>query len=149
MSIVSDSYGKAFGQRLNARATSFVTRALPRATIAATELRYENPQRILSTPPVEEDAYVVAVHLKLFPRYEYWQNGKPAPVSVLRPGETIVYDIKQKPTFHLNSPFHSIHFYLPQAALKELAEQADAARFDELHYKPAVSHVDHVLRGMH
>jgi AraC family transcriptional regulator len=76
---VSESYGDAFGKRLNARATSFLTRALPKSTIAVTELRYEDPQFILSTPPIEENAFVVAVHLELFERYEYWQDGKAAP----------------------------------------------------------------------
>jgi AraC family transcriptional regulator len=144
----SDSYGEAFGKRLSAQATSFATCALPRATIAVTELRYENPQNILSTPPIVEDAFLVAVHFRYFPRYEYWENGKAAPVSVLRPGETIIYDIKRKPTFHLNSSFHSVHFYFPRAALDAIAEEANAPRVAELHYKPAVSYRDPVLRGM-
>jgi len=145
---VSESYGDAFGKRLNARAVSFLTRALPKSVIAVTELRYENPQFILSTPPVEEDAFVVAVFLELFERYEYWQDGKAAPVSALRPGEAIIYDVRRKPTFHLNSRFHSVHFYLPVGTLHALADEAEAARVEELHYKPAVSHSDPVLRGM-
>jgi AraC family transcriptional regulator len=144
----SDSYGEAFGKRLSAQATSFATRALPRATIAVTELQYENPQGVLSTPPMIEDAYLVAVHFKHFPRYQYWENGKAAPVSILRPGETIIYDVKRLPTFHLNSSFHSVHFYFPRTALDALADEADAPRIGELRYKPAVSHRDPVLRGM-
>jgi AraC-like DNA-binding protein len=144
----SDSFGEAFGRRLNAQATAFVTRALPRATVAVTELRYENPQNVLSTPPIEEDAFLVAVHFKYFPRYEYWENGKAAPVSALLPGETIIYDIKRRPTFHLNSAFHSVHFYLSRAALDTFADEAGARRIDELQYKPAVSHADPVLHGV-
>jgi AraC family transcriptional regulator len=144
----SDSYGEAFGKRLGAQATSFGTRSLPRAAIAVTELRYENPRNELSTPPIVEDAFLVAVHFRNFPRYEYWESGKAAPVSILRPGETIIYDIKQRPTFHLNSPFHSVHFYFPRAALDALADEADAPRVGELRYKPAVSHRDPVLRSM-
>ena len=143
-----DSYGEAFGRRLNAQATAFVARALPRATIAVTELLYENPQNVLSTPPIAEDAFMVGVHLRHFPKYEYWENGRAAPASVLRPGEAIIYDLKRRPTFHLNSPFHSVHFYLPRAALDAFAEEAGAARIDELRYKPAVSHADPVLRGV-
>lgn len=145
---VSASYGDAFGKRLNARATSFLTRALPKSTIAVTELRYDDPQFILSTPPIEEDAFVVAVHFELFERYEYWQDGKAAPVSTLKPGEAIIYDVRRKPTFRLNSPFHSMHFYLPIATLHALAEEAEAGRVDELHYKPAVSHADPILHSM-
>lgn len=144
----SDSYGEAFGKRLNAAATSFVTRALPRTTIAVTELKYATPQNILSTPPIEEDAYLVAVHLKNFPEYTYWENGKAAPVAPIRPGETIVYDIKRRPTFYLNSEFHSVHFYFPRAALCALADDANATRIDELHYRPAIAHSDPILRGI-
>jgi len=145
---LSDSYGEAFGKRLNAHANSFAARALPKSTIAVTELRYESPQFILSTPPIEEDAFVLGTHLKLFERYEYWENGRAAPVSTLLPGETIIYHIKRKPTFHLNSAFHSVHFYLPVSALHAIADEADAPRFDELRYKPAVSHADPFLRNI-
>ena len=144
----SESYGEAFGRRLNARATSFSTRALLRSTIAVTELRYDQPQFILSTPPIEENAFLVAVHLKLFDRYEYWENGKAAPVSTIKPGDAIIYDIRRKPTFHLNRAFHSVHFYLPISTLHALADEAETRRIAELHYRPAVSHADPVLRGM-
>jgi len=143
----SDSYGEAFGRRLNARASGFVTRSLPRAQLAVTELRYEDPQFILSTPPVEEDAFVVGVHLKLFERYEYWENGKAAAPSTLRPGEAIIYRLNRKPTFHLNSAFHSVHFYLPTSALKSIAEDAQAPPVAELRYRPAVSHADPFLHA--
>ena len=143
----SDSYGEAFGRRLDARATGFVTRSLPRAQLAVTELRYENPRFILSRPPVEEDAFVVGVHLKLFERYEYWEYGKAAAPSTLRPGEAIIYHLKRQPTFHLNSAFHSVHFYLPVSALKSIAEDAQAPPVAELRYRPAVSHADPFLRA--
>ena len=93
---VSDSYGEAFGRRLNARASSIGTRALPGSTIAVTELRYERPEFILSTPPTEEDAFLLGVHLELFERYEYWEDGRAAPVSTVRPGETIIYDVRRE-----------------------------------------------------
>lgn len=103
----SDSYGEAFGNRLNAQATSFVTRSLPKTTIAVTELRYDDPQFVPSTPPAEEDAFLIGVHLELYEQYTYWECGKPAPVSTLRPGDAIIYDVKRTPTFLLNNPFHS------------------------------------------
>ena len=146
--LTSDSYGEAFGRRLNARAASFATRTLRKSAIAVTELRYDEPQHILSTPPVEEDAFVAGVHLRLFERYAYWENGKAAPVSVLRPGETIIYDIRRQPTFHLNSAFHSVHFYLPRSGLNAIADECEAARIGDLHYMPGVSRADPILQNM-
>ena len=145
---VSDSYGEAFGKRLNAHASSFATRALPRSTIGVTELRYDRPDFVLSTPPTAEDAFVVGVHMELFERYEYWEDGKAAPVSTLRPGDTIIYDVKRKPTFHLNSPFHSIHYYMPVSALHGIADEAEAPRIHELRYQPGVSHADPFTRNI-
>jgi AraC-like DNA-binding protein len=120
---------------------------LPRAQLAVTELRYHNPQFVLSTPPVEEDAFVVGVHLELFERYQYWENGRAASPSTLRPGEAIIYHLRRRPIFHLNSSFHSVHFYLPTKALRSIAEDAEAAPIEELRYKPAVSHADPFLRA--
>jgi AraC family transcriptional regulator len=145
---VSDSYGEAFGRRLNAQATSFATRALPQSTIAVTELRYEHPEYVLSTPPTEEDAFLVGVHLELFERYEYWEDGKAARPSTLHPGDTIIYDVKRKPTFHLNSAFHSVHFYVPVSALHAIADEVEAPRIHELRYRPAISHADTFLRNI-
>jgi len=144
----SDSYGEAFGKRLNAQATAFVARTLPKTIIAVTEMRCEHSQNALSTPPIEEDAYLVGVHLKNFPRYEYWENGKAAPLSSIRPGETIIYDVKRHPIFLLNNAFHTVHFYFPRAALSAIADDANAPRIEGLHYKPAISRADPVLRGM-
>ena len=48
----------------------------------------------------------------------------------------------------MNSRFHSVHFYLPISTLHALADEAEAGRVEELHYQPAVSHADPVLRGV-
>jgi AraC family transcriptional regulator len=144
----SGCYGGAFGRRLRAQATSFVSRSLRKANLAVTELRFDNPQGDLSSPPAREDAFLVALHLQHFPRYEYWELGRAVPVSMLIPGHTIIYDIKRHPVFRLNSQFHSIHFYFPRSALNAIADNANAPYIDELRYKPAVSKDDRVIRGL-
>jgi AraC-like DNA-binding protein len=144
----SSCYGEAFGQRLHAQATSFVSRSLQNVNLAVTELRYDNPEGGLSSPPTHEDAFVVALHLRHFPSYEYWELGRPAPVSTLKPGDTIIYDIKRNPVFRLNSSFHSVHFYFPRSALDAIADNAHAPHVDELRYQPGVSKDDRVMRGL-
>jgi AraC-like DNA-binding protein len=125
-----------------------VSRFLQPASLAVTEIRYTNPQDILSTPPAEEDAFVAAVHLDLFPSYQYWELGRPAPPSALKAGDTIIYDIKRKPTFRLNSAFHSIHFYFPRPALNSISDKAHASYIEDLRYSPAVSMSDPVMTGL-
>jgi AraC family transcriptional regulator len=144
----SSCYGDAFGQRLRARATSFVARSLQNASLAVKERKYDNPEGGLSSPPAYEDSFLVALHLRHYPVYEYWEFGRPAPVSVIPAGNTIIYDIKRDPVFHLNNPFHSVHFYFPQSALNAIADNAQAAHIDELRYQPGVSKDDRVMRGL-
>ncbi|MDE1994396.1 MAG: helix-turn-helix transcriptional regulator, partial [Rhizobiaceae bacterium] len=144
----NDSYGEAFGERLKARATSFASRPLRKAILAVTELRYDKPSYELSSPPAPEDAYLVALHLKDYPIYEYWENGRAAPVSALRAGDTIIYDIKRRPTFHLNNPFHSVHYYFSRQALEAIADHAHGRSVSELRYSPAVTKNDAVMRSL-
>ena len=144
----SGVYGEAFGRRLQAQATAFVTRSLQRATLAVTELRYDDPQHVLSTPPASEDAYMVALHLRDYPVYEYWENDRAAPASTLKAGNIIIYDINRKPVFHLNHPFHSAHFYFPRTALDAIADIAQAQRVDELRYQPGICMDDPVMRTL-
>lgn len=50
--------------------------------------------------------------------------------------------------FHLNTPFHSVHFYFPRTALDAIADDAQAPRVDELRYQPGVCKDDPVMRGL-
>jgi AraC family transcriptional regulator len=86
----SSSYGEAFGERLHARATSFVARSLQNGTLAVTEVRSDNPQRGLSSSLVREDAYLVALQLRDYPIHEHWEDGRAAPVAALRAGDTTI-----------------------------------------------------------
>ncbi|MDA9405249.1 hypothetical protein XH98_18040 [Bradyrhizobium sp. CCBAU 51745] len=144
----SSSYGEAFGGRLRARATSIVSRSLQNSLLAVTEIRSDDPQRGLSSSLVREDAFLVAVQLRDYPVHEYWEDGRPAPVAVLRAGETTMYDIKRDPVFHINNPFHSVHFYFPRAALVAIADNAQATHVDELRYQPGAGIDDRVMRGL-
>lgn len=144
----NDGYGEALGRRLNARAASYVSRSLRNSTVAVTELKYQNPQFVLSTPPLPEDAFMVGHYLSHCPKYAYWENGRAAPVSAILPGQTIIYDLKRRPTFEQNHAFHTVHFYLSRACLDEIADEASAPRIDELRYRPAVAHDDPVIRRL-
>ena len=144
----SSSYGEAFGERLHARATSLVARSLQNGLLAVTEIRSDNPQCGLSSSLVREDAFLVALQLRDYPIHEYWEDGRPVPVTALRAGDTTMYDIKRDPVFRINNPFHSIHFYFPRAALNVIADNAQAPNIDELRYQPGAGVDDRVMRGL-
>lgn len=143
----SSAYGKEFGDRLRAQAVSFV-RTLRNTSIAATEVRADNPEHGISAPLTQEDAFLVAVMLRDYPVHKYFEGGQIAGETTLKTGQTVLYDVKRNPQFVINNPFHSVHFYFPRAALNLIAEGAEARRIEELRYKPGAGVDDPVMKGL-
>jgi AraC-like DNA-binding protein len=117
-------------------APAIVTRVLRKADMAVTEIRCDNPVRGMSSSFQPEDAFLVGLLLRDYPRLEYWENGRRAAVCDLRAGETSLYDLKRNPAVLLDKPYHSLLFYLPRAALNAIADDANAPRMGDLNYKP-------------
>jgi AraC-like DNA-binding protein len=145
----SGAYGRRLGERLcSDTASALVSRTLRKSIIALTEIRCDDPEDAISDPIPSEDSFLVALQLRTFPRHEYWENGRQAPLSALVEGCTTLYDLKRRPTFRTNNPFHSLHFYLPRATLDAVADDADAPRIGELRYAPGQGVDDPMLRAL-
>ena len=130
-------------------APAVVTRTLRSSEIAATECRADDPPYgELSDPPPVEDAYLIGLQFRDYPEHHYWEDGTKAPVSALRRGETCLYDLRRRPSFLINNPFHSLHFYLPRGALDAIADEANARRIDALDYVPGRGCDDPTLRNL-
>jgi AraC family transcriptional regulator len=96
----SSAYGSSFGDRFHLEnAPAFVIRTSRRVEIAVTEIRSDNPKPAMSESIPQEDAFLV---------HEYWEDGRQAPVTSLRAGDTTIYDLKRDPTFYMNNAFHSV-----------------------------------------
>ena len=134
---MTEAYGQRLGEALRVEnAPAIVTRALRTADIAVTEIRCDNPLPEMSGSIQQEDAFLVALHLRDFPNREYWEDGRQAPVCDLRAGESCLHDLKRDPTVLLDKPYHSLVFYLPRAALDAIADEANAPRIRDLSYEP-------------
>ena len=145
----STAFGDKFGERLRCeRAPAFVSRSLRNTTIAVTEIRSDNPIPGPSSSLTREDAFLVALQLRDYPVHEYWEDGRPAPVTALFCGDTTIYDIRRDPVFNINNPFHSIYFYFPRAALDAIADNADVPRIGDLRYQPGAGVDDPIMRGL-
>ncbi len=140
-----DDLGQCFG--LN-RAPALVTGNLRKTAIAATQLKCDGPGhgRTMSIP--EEDAYLVALQVRQYPRHEFWVNGKPTKAGPYASGDTVIYDVKSDPIAKIDRPFHSVFFYVPRAALDMIADQADAPRIDTLRSGPEQGTADPVVRHL-
>ena len=141
----SDAYGQRFGERMRVgKAPAIVTRALRNADIAVTEIRCDNPPSEMSGSIQQEDAFIVALHLRDFPKRKYWEDSRLASVSDFRAGEIILSDLKRQPTVLLDKPYRTLAFYLPRAALNAIADDTNAPRIGDLSYKPGAG-VDDVM----
>jgi AraC family transcriptional regulator len=86
-----------------------------------------------------EDAFLIALQLRDFPNWEYWEDGRRASVCDLRIGESCLHHLERDPTVLLDKPYHSLFFYLPRAALDAIADEANAPRIRDLSYGPGAS----------
>ncbi len=142
------AYGPRLSDRLHSHRGGVLIRSLRKSTIALTEIRSDHPRDEISDPIPREDAFLVALQLRDFPAHEYWEDGKPMPVTGLPAGCTTLYDLKRDPSFRTNHPFHSVHFYFPRAALNAICDDAQALRIGDLHYEPGAGVDDPVVRGL-
>jgi AraC family transcriptional regulator len=147
--VMTEAYGQRLGEALGVEnAPVIVTRALRTADIAVTEIRCDSPLPEMRGSIRQEDAFLVALHLRDFPNREYWEDGRRASVCDLRVGESSLYDLKRDPSALLDKPYHSLAFYLPRAALDAIADEANAPRIGDLNYKPGASVNDATISGL-
>jgi AraC family transcriptional regulator len=133
----SDGYGRRLGQRMRVgSAPSIITRAVRNAEMAVTEIRCDHPVPGFSHTGEREDAFLISPQFRKYRRLELWEDGRQLPVSVLRAGEMLIFDLKRDPVALLDKPYHALMFYLPRAALNSIADDADATRIGDLNYKP-------------
>lgn len=127
----------ALGRYLAQHDTPALTvRVLQKTDVLVREVRSARPpDRDLDILP-PDDAVIVATQLRDFPRHEYWEAGRKAPISDLQAGQICLYDLRREIGSRLDKPFHSLHFYLPMAVLDAAAEEEELPRLHDLSYEP-------------
>jgi AraC-like DNA-binding protein len=129
-------------------APSLITRSLRSAELTATETRDDNPVAALSGSFPAEDAYLVSLKFRDYADCECWERGQCVIKTNIRAGATYLYDLKRDPRYVIDKPFHSLFFYLPRAALDDIARQAGAPHIGELAYQPGIGNDDSVVRHL-
>jgi AraC family transcriptional regulator len=146
---VDAAYGRRLAQRYGAEDAPFiVTRSLPRAEMAVTEIRVDQPMGRLSDPFPSEDAYLICLLLRDLPNLCYWENGRQVSVASLRAENITIHDLRRAPHALLDKPVHSLLFYLPRTALDALADDANVPRIEDLGYDPGVGIVDETVKNL-
>ncbi|MCC8954193.1 helix-turn-helix transcriptional regulator [Bradyrhizobium sp. Pear77] len=143
----------AYGQRLAdvfqlERAPSFVTRSLQKSTIAVTEIKCGITNHGLTAPIPREEAFLITLQLRDCPRHDLFIDDRQVPSGHLQAGSVCIYDLRSSPVANSISPFHSLHFYVPRAALNAIADMEDSGRVDEFDNKPGLGTRDATLGGL-
>lgn len=143
----SSRFGEILGSRLHAEHHVVLSvRALRNADVTITEVRSDHPTLERSDPLPGADVFGIGLQLRDFPRHEWWEEGRPAPVVPLAAGQVTVYDLKRDPRFRMNNPFHSLHVALPRALMDGIADDAGAHPIRDLRYTPGEGIWDPVVR---
>ncbi len=122
-----------------------VTRSLPQAELAVTEIDVVRPFGETSTPRPRQDAYMIVHHFTDLMGMAYWEDGRAfGPVDTHRGGTTI-HDLKREPVVLVDRPFHTLQWFVPRAAFDALADEANVPAIDELRHEPAVPVYDDVI----
>jgi AraC family transcriptional regulator len=142
------AFGQRLGQFLHLKDAppSLVTRSLRGIDLAVTESSDSNPVPGLSGSLEREDSFMVSLKFHNYPDCELWERGKCFTKADVRAGATYLYDLKRDPRYVIDKPFHSMHFYIPRAALDGIAEQFAAPRIGDLACELGVGHDDAIVR---
>lgn len=143
----------AYGRRLAAcfrlaDPPTLIVRSLSRTRIAVTDIRCDTPDQGRTAPIPREDAFLVGIQLRDCAAHELWLDGRAVPVTPWAAGTVTIYDLKRDPVARLRSPFRSMHFYLPRAALDEIADDAGAPRVGDLDRIAHIGVQDPVVRRL-
>jgi AraC family transcriptional regulator len=144
--LYGDEFTAGFGAP--APAPTFVTRTLPQAELAVTELRVDAPAGRISERFGGTDAYLIAHELRSYRGMEYWEDGRHISTYDLRAGDTTITDLRCELQVRFEVPVHVMLWLVPRTALDALADDANVPRIDGLPHRPGTPFADQTVRHL-
>ncbi|MGY8669269.1 AraC family transcriptional regulator [Bradyrhizobium sp. UFLA05-109] len=144
------AYGQQLAEALHVgRARTFVTKPiLQRSGIAVTEVRRDHPQNGYTSPVPLEDAFLVTLNIRDWPKRILWIDGKPVSALPLKAGSSNIFDLRRKYIGYGASSFHMMSFYLPRAVLNSIGELEGTRPIDGFAHDPRRGIDDTVIREL-
>src|SRR6202045_2469777 len=129
------------------RPPTLLARKSSKARVGFSRVRSSRPMHghSIATPPEEAFAFWVPLSVPFFSNL--WTAGRRREVPDLRLGDAQLVDLGEKPVVSLDIPFDSIRFYITQAVLDEMANEAGIRRAKGL-YAPNFGARDLVMFGL-
>jgi AraC-like DNA-binding protein len=125
-----------------------LTGALGKAGIMIAKIREDDPQYEMTNPVPEDDAYCVGLTPRDNADFRFREDGRDAPATFHKAGDTVFFDLRRNPRFLKNAPLGSIAFYLPRSAFDEIADDASAYRIGELRCPHGQGMADPTIRNL-
>ena len=142
-------YGNELAENFGTEGAPFiVTRSLPHAELAVTEIEVVRPFGSTSTPLPRQDAYMVSFSLEDLFGIQYWEDGRPVPPGNVRAGGATFHDLRREPVVLVDRPLHTVQWFVPRAALNSLADEAKAPHINDLRHEPGVGVFDEAIGHM-
>jgi AraC family transcriptional regulator len=127
----------ALSERLTAllglrRQPAQLTGALGKAGIMVAKIREDVAEFEMTHAVPEEDALMVGLTPRDNLDFRFREEGRDAPPTVHKAGDTVFFDLRRNPRFLKNAPLGSLAFYFPRSAFDEVADDAGVHRIGEL-----------------
>lgn len=123
-------------------------RILERSTISVAEVRSEQRNFGMSAPIPYADAYNVGLQLRACHDHDLYFDRRRVQPTNFGAGTLSFYDLRRNPIADVRDPFHSVHFHLPIAALREVGVEMAAPKYVDLRVKGGVGLVDPVAQRL-
>ena len=115
------------------RPPTLVARRHPGTQIAFSRMRSVHPMRgrSLAVPPEAAFSFHVPLTVPFFS--DLWIAGRRKTLPLANLGDVFLFDLNENPTVGLDTSFDSLRFYVPQAALDQMAAEAGMPRVKGLY----------------
>jgi AraC family transcriptional regulator len=114
------------------RPPTLVARKYPRSHVAFSRMRSDHPMRGRSMTVPPEAAYSFHVPMTAPFFSDLWMEGKRKTLPDANLGDAFLFDLSENPRVGLDTSFDSMRFYVPQAALDEIADEEGTPRIKKL-----------------
>jgi AraC-like DNA-binding protein len=106
------------------------------------------PQNDYTSAVPQEEAFLVTLNIRNWPKRILWIDDKPVSAFPLRAGTSNIFDLRRKYIGYGVSAFRMISIYLPRPVLDKIAELEEKPQVNELAHDPCTGIDDAVIRGL-
>ena len=140
-------YGDAIAHSLGIRAPPALrTNRLLSSRVAVSHLSVGRAQLGLSPKVPPEDTFILAHYLTDVPHHELLSRGRPIIAQGYEAASMRIVNLMDEFSAKITHTHQSVAYYIPRAALDEVAEQAGMARVDRFRCVPGT--LDPVVRNL-